>query len=355
MEFQKIENEKAIQLWNDLALSQSNSLTIAHNPYLFGFFLDFLKFSPFYFILYENEKSVGLLPMVNTGKSFISIPHFSYGGIHWLDAGSELKSNENSIIQNLLFQVVSGNLFAGFYGVQISSGTKEQSTPEKPIEIRNFKALFGSIKTNKVVHTISLKETQEEQTKTFSSNLRRKINKASKNKLLVKHGGIELLNDFSKVYDENMHRIGSPTLGIKFFQALLIIQETNAKVFVAYLNEKPVGGSFAMWYNGYYENTWFSTLADFNHLYPSYLLHDEMIRNAVNQKAHIYSMGRSTKNSGVHRYKLQWPVEEKELFFNTTQQPGFNLKDQKWLTKVWKRLPAGFVNRLGPIVAKRIY
>ena len=110
-----------------------------------------------------------------------------------------------------------------------------------------------------------------------------------------------------------------------------------------------------MWYDGYYENTWFSTLSDYNHLYPSYLLHSEMIKDAIANKASIYSMGRSSKGSGVQQYKLQWPVEEKDLFFSSNRQPAFSLKDQHWMTRVWKRLPGGIVNNLGPAIAKRIY
>jgi hypothetical protein len=80
-----------------------------------------------------------------------------------------------------------------------------------------------------------------------------------------------------------------------------------------------------------------------------------MIRSAIAKKAHTYSMGRSSRNSGVHQYKLQWPVEEKALFFNSNSPKGASLKDQKWLTKIWKLLPEQLVNSLGPEIAKRIY
>ena len=129
----------------------------------------------------------------------------------------------------------------------------------------------------------------------------------------------------------------------------------EAQLFVAYLEDKPVGGAFVMWYDGYYENTWFSTLRQYNHLYTSYLLHWEMINHATHMDAKVYSMGRSTIGSGVHRYKSQWPAVEKEVYFNHSTAPSFQLKDQKWISAIWRRIPGFVADRLGPSVAERIY
>ena len=130
---------------------------------------------------------------------------------------------------------------------------------------------------------------------------------------------------------------------------------SNVDVFVCYHDSKPIGGGFCMWYDGYYENTWFATLGKFNNLYPSYALHEAMIKKAIQRGAGIYSLGRSTKNSGVHKYKKQWPVIEKELFFSRTVTIGWSLKDQKWLSKIWSRLPKKLADSLGPFFAKRMY
>ena len=353
--FQKPDQQEAFKTWNDLAPNSDGNITIAHNPALFSFFSDFLHLSPYYLILYAKETPVGLLPLVKTGNSYISIPHFSYGGIHWIDRPDNVPFDEAGLIQAVVDSIQIKKLIPGFYQVQFPPSVTLQKTTSMPVEVRSDRQFFSHVDQSKVVHLVQLKKTEEEQLNTFSSNLRRKINKASKNRLQIKSGKLELLDDFTRVYNENMHRIGSPTLGRKFFGALLQVPGANAKLFVVYLKNKPVGGSFAMWYDGYYENTWFSTLAEFNHLYPSYLLHDEMIRDAISKKMHTYSMGRSSKGSGVQWFKLQWPVEEKALFFNSNIKPGFSLKNQKWLTKIWKRLPAVVVNSLGPVVAKRIY
>ena len=163
-----------------------------------------------------------------------------------------------------------------------------------------------------------------------------------------------MVDDFATVYNKNMHQLGSPTLGTSFFKSLNWTEHANAEILVAYHNDKPIGGGFCMWYDGYYENTWFSTLNTYNSLYTSYALHAEMIKSAIDKKMKVYSMGRSTTNSGVRNYKQQWPVEEVPLYFNSTKKSGFKLKDQKWLTGIWRILPPIVVNNIGPVIAKRI-
>jgi len=352
-DFQQLETEKAIVKWNSLALNNTAKRTIAHNPSLFHFFSGFLKLSTFYILLFQNDLTVGLLPVVKIGKKIVSIPHFSYGGIFWLN-NTKNDFDEGQIIKHISNQILNENLSSGFYRFNYFDNLPDDSnTPD--IEVRKTSPLFGATDTNKVTLIMSLKKNEDEQFALFNSNLRRKIKKAEKNGIKIRRGKEEIISDFTKVYNRNMQSIGSPSLGERFFKALLAAKNTKAEVFVAYINDKPIGGGLCMWYGDFYENTWFSTLQEYNKLYTSYLLHDAMIKSAIEKKATTYSMGRSTKGSGAHRYKQQWQIEEKDLFFSNTLEHSFSLKDQKWMTKIWKRLPAFFVDAAGPYFAKRLY
>jgi len=350
--FQHLELQKATEQWNTLALKAPSRVTIAFHPGLFHFFTAFLSLSPYYFILYFNGEPAGLFPVVKTGHSFISMPHLSGGGILWLKE-RKTATKEQGIILQTIEKLKKENLSPGFYRVNIQKNNK---IPEKlpPVEIRNHYPLFGEKEKNKAVCLIRLMADEKEQFKLFDSNLRRKINKAIKNGIKIQSGKLELLDDFSLVYNRNMHRIGSPTLGKSFFKALLgSIPETI--LFVAYLNDKPIGGSFVIWHDGYAENTWFSTIEKYNKLYTSYLLHWETIRWAIENGVQTYSLGRSTIDSGTHKYKLQWPVDVQLLYFSRNFKSSWSLKDQKWTKKIWKTLPPILVDSLGPVIARRIY
>ncbi|NOX85502.1 MAG: peptidoglycan bridge formation glycyltransferase FemA/FemB family protein [Chlorobi bacterium] len=350
VELQPLDLRTATEQWNTLAFKVSSSVTIAFHPELFHFYTTHLSLSPYYFILYSNDKPAGLFPVVKTGNSFISMPHFSGGGILWLN---EVGLEEQEIIVHTIEGIIKENMDSGFYRVNLSA--EEMATKKlTSVEIRNFNPLFGEHETNKAICLINLKKKEKEQFKQFNPNLRRKINKALRNGIEIRKGKEDLLDDFSHVYNRNMHRLGSPTLGKEFFKALLSsVNETM--IFMAYQKNKPIGGSFVMWYDGYTENTWFSTVEKYNKFYTSYLLHWETIRWAVQNGAHCYSMGRSTIGSGTHNYKLQWPVEVKPLYFNRNFKSKLSLKDQKWAIKIWKVLPPFLVDSLGPVIAKRIY
>ena len=330
--FLKLPTHSAITYWDELVQANSNLPTVAHNPHFFPFFSGFLSLSPYYFILKENDVAVGLFPIVKTRNQFISMPHFSYGGIFWL-----LKRNfeEEKIIQQIIPGIEQEKLEAGYYALDIS-GFKNEKFPTGKIEIRGETPFFGNNFSEKTRHFISLKKTKEAQLESFSSNLRRKINKAERNGIEIKNGKEELLDDFVNVYQKNMHKLGSPAFDKSFFRALLEIPGANASIYIACYFNKPIGAAFCLSYFGFTENVWFSTISKYNNLYPAYLLHWKMIEDAIIQNKKIYSFGRSTTGSGVHEFKKQWQAEEKPLYFSNSNPEKFNLKNQKWLTKIWK-------------------
>lgn len=350
----KLETSEAIERWNKFAFANASELTIAHNPLLFNFYSEYLKLKPFYCILTKEKKDVGLLPLVLIGNKLVSVPHFSYGGILKTKSGIT-SGDEGELIIRIAESIKDAKADLGFYQIKLEQLKEKPDLINSQLEVRQFKPLFGNTISAKVNHFIPLKQNHDEQLSSFNANLRRKIGKAERNGIRVKIGGVKLVDDFSNVYNKNMHQLGSPTLGRDFFKSLCETLPANTEIAVAYLNGTPIGGGFCMWYDGYFENTWFSTLQEKNHLYTSYALHDKMVKSAIAKNAHTYSMGRSSRNSGVHKYKVQWPVVEKDLFFNSNLPKGVGLKDQKWMTKVWKLLPGKLVNSLGPYVAKRIY
>lgn len=354
-DFLKLSTDSACNFWNSLVESNLPPATIAHNPRFFSFYSAFLSLSPFYFVLTESETPVGLFPVVKAGNQFISMPHFSYGGILWLSKKNKnAAEKEEIVIKHIIFGIEKDELDTGFYSIEISN-LKKNNIPAGKIEIRGEKPFFGMNISEKTRHFLLLKKSKEEQWDSFSSNLRRKISKAEKNEIVVLKGKEELLNDFVRVYRKNMHKLGSPAFGKSFFLPLLQIPEINADIFIAYFHSKPVGAAFCLTYSGFVENTWFSTLSGFNKLYTPYVLHWKMIEDAIEGGGDMYSFGRSTSGSGVHNFKKQWQAQEKPLYFSASFQNKYNLKNQKWLTKIWKVLPAAFVNRVGPFVAKRIY
>lgn len=237
-----------------------------------------------------------------------------------------------------------------------NSNGKEELLKKKRWEFRGFNPVSNFFENKKVSSFLKIEISSDIQLNKFNSNIRRKIRKAYKNGILLKYGKTELLNDFYKVYNLNMLRLGSPAMDKNFF-INLISNYTNGfvEVFVAYLNNEPIGSALLLSYKGFFENCWFATLKKYNHLYTSYLLHWEMIKYSISRKGSIYSFGRSTKNSKVHLYKKQWNTYDIDLYWSYSHRKKINIRSLLFLHKIWRILPKYIINSLGPFIAKRIY
>lgn len=226
----------------------------------------------------------------------------------------------------------------------------------KKWQVRSLIPLSEHVYTDKILSVLLLEKSTEVQFTGFTSNLRRKIRKSIKLGVKIQKGGNELLDDFYKIYFQNTHRLGSPVLAKSFFQYIIDhYTGGEAKIFCAYFNRKIVGAGILLTYCDFSENTWFATLRSMDKCYISSLLHWEMICYSIQQKCRFYSFGRSTSNSGVHRFKQQWNTQDIPLYWSYSHSSKLNVRKMHMLKTLWRLLPLPIARFLGPFFAKRIY
>ena len=350
-----LHNEKAIRQWNKAVFSSNSIAPYSFNPSLFYFFQRHFRWKPYYFILWQDNKIAGLFPLINTGKAIVSLPHFSYGGI-WQVLSV---TNKSEIIDNLIAFIRQNGTDPGFYNVETEdfnyatnfSGSFFIRSLDNPQD-NKFK------KSEKVTYLMELYD--EQQTfASLSSNLRRKIRKASKAGFEFKTGGLELLEDFYSVYIPNIRLLKSLNYGKIFFKDLLTTWDFgNIMFFVAYKNSIPVASSLLASYGAFYENIYFATLPAFRRFYLADWLHWQMIKKVMNEAEKdsiskpIYSYGRSTEFSSVHKYKMHWPVKVVPLYVYSNIN---DFKKTSLLTGIWKILPEIITKPLSPKLIKHIY
>jgi hypothetical protein len=272
------------------------------------------------------------IDMVCTGKSFVSIPHVSYGSI------------ENS----------TGKAFTASDWQELLSGfALPRNIAEMEVRIPWPGQKLDSIK---IASWLTLSKSMDEQMHAFNPNLRRKIRKGLQNGFTVEQGSLSLLNDFWHVYARHVDRLGSVALPKRFFYNLLNqYTEGNTAIFLLRYKGRLVGGAFNMIYQGFYENGWFVTLHNVQGRYASYVLHHAMIAHAISQQCHTYSFGRSSAGSGVHRFKHQWGATDVPLLWAHYPEQKLNLRKQRWLHSLWKMFPWLIRQHLGSYLAKWIY
>lgn len=329
MEYQCFDNDK-IDLWINFVKKHKRNYTLADNPELPSIIESIFGWKGRAILVYEQEELIALCSFNEVNGKLVSLPHFSYGCLILKD------SERRGRVVEFLMEV---------FGLKF-------------YEIRDFKGLTNTDQpSEKVASVLFLKPDVEEQIKAFKSKLRSQIRKGYKNNLTTKIGAKELLKDFYKVYSKNMHNLGSPVLPMKFFSEIVnSYSNGRAVVFITYYNEIPVGAAIVLNFLEFSEVCWASTLREYNKLSTNMHLYWEMIAESVKRGDLVFSFGRSTKGAGTHRFKKQWGTEERELFFNKNFETKKEaLKKLELASKVWSMLPKSIVDRVGPIISKRIY
>lgn len=272
------------------------------------------------------------IDMVCTGKSLVSLPHFSYGNI------------QNS----------TGKVFTAEDWQEILSGfALPRNIAQMEVRVPWPNQPLDSIK---IASWLNLSNSMDKQMLAFSPNLRRKIRKGLLNGFTVEQGSNNLLHDFWHVYARRLDQLGSVALPKRFFDNLLNeYSQGQATIFLLRYKGRVVGGAFNLAYKGFYENGWFATLHNVQGRYASYVLHHAMIAHAISQQCHKYSFGRSTTGSGVHRFKHQWGATDVPLLWAHYPVQKLSLRKQRWLHNLWKILPWLLRQHIGSYLAKWVY
>jgi hypothetical protein len=280
-------------------------------------------------LTYFNGRKVNIL-MCKCGRRWICLPMMSEGVL-------ETEGLEISNPPFALFESEDGNICA---------------TRNVRWEIRDTRVCSNFIYSEKVNFRIKLKDLETPLINIFPSNIRRKTRKASSNGLILKSGGKQYLKHFYRIYSHRMHTIGACPCGKSYIRKRLICGDYT--LFIVYYQNKPIGAASLMRHNAeIMENEFFATATEFNHLYPSYLLHYGMMKFAMDNNCD-YLLGRSTYESSVYEYKQHFKAEQYYLFWSYSHRTR-NIRNIGFLKKLWKALPYRLMLFISPFVYQRIY
>ncbi len=359
MHVKRIELTEGIKLWNNLLVQLTGIIPFVYNPALFGFYERHFTWKPYYIIFTSNNKPCCILPIIKTKKAWVSLPHFSHGGLLYIDGEADIRAP--ILIRSAIIMFTGKE--PGFFTFAIEEIEKIEENVADFYFIRTSQVVNTGefVKTEKAVSIIKLANDHDLLWSQLSHNLRRKINKA-KNNLTIVTGNEELVGDFYKVYTKNISQLGSMTYGLGFFRDLIsCTKDNNDTIFLAYFNDILIGAALLASWGNHFENLYFAAQKEYRNTYVSDYLHWEMIKYCINKindnkeefnSQSIYSFGRSTINSGVYNYKNHWPVENQELynFTNIT-----DARNNKKLLSIWKLLPQFITIPLGSRLIKDIY
>jgi FemAB-related protein (PEP-CTERM system-associated) len=215
-------------------------------------------------------------------------------------------------------------------------------------------------RTDKVHLRLDLPATPEKLLAQFPSKLRSQVNKARKNGLTVHWGGRDLLGAFYRVFSHNMRDLGTPVYGKRLFRSLLEQFPDRAEICVVRAEQQPVAAALLLHGWGVTEVPSASSLRQFNHTSANMLLYWHLLERTVQRGQDVFDFGRSTRDSGPHRFKSQWGASPASAEWQYYQRSGSvtamrtdNPRYQR-LIRLWQRLPVALTRWLGPPIARGI-
>ena len=310
--------------------------------------LDVYQLRTHWLVAEWEGQAVAVLPLARQssrlfGQRLISLP--------WVDEAGAI--GESTAVQKLLQH--AAELARGF-GTRCELIVKQPlhgPEPERP----NGWATIGQ---DKVLMRRELGMTSEALWSKLSAKVRNQVRKAEKSGLITEVGGGEFLPDFHRIYARNMRDLGSPAHSLAFFQALSNGLGDRCRLYRTHLNQKAVGAGFVILNGPSLDIPWAASIREFNELCVNHGMYWKILSDACDAQFKLFHFGRSTVESGQHKFKKQWGAEEQPLRWHALnasveRDSGDKapLKEQFGTAqKIWKKLPLWAANRLGPLIVR---
>jgi len=289
-----------------------------------------------------NGALEGILPLVRIksplfGHYLVSMPFLNYGG----PLGSD------DAVRALTAEAVS---LAERRGVKLLELRSAQQLPvDLPVSHRKITVLLDIPAGG-----------PDALFQTFKAKLRSQIRRPEKEGVSVRLGP-DQVKPFFAVFSRHMRDLGTPTQPRDLFEAVAAEFVDDAWFGCAYLGNTPIACGAGFRWEGQFEMTWASALIDYNRIAPNMALYWGFMQRAASEGLTLFNFGRCTPDSGTHRFKQQWGGRDAALHWyqyapagREAHTPSPHDGAYSWGPRLWRRLPVGVANLLGPRIVRGI-
>jgi len=292
----------------------------------------------------QQGRTTGLLPLAAVrsrlfGRFLVSLPYLNSNGII---------AESPAAAEALLSQAVK---LADELGVRYLELRHETPTMHPAINAQL---------SSKVHMRLRLPGSPEELWKQLDAKVRNQVRKAEKQSFELAWGGAELLDPFYAVLSENMRDLGTPVYGKNLFLRILHEFPGDAELCVLHLQKKPVAAALLLHGSGTTEVPTASSLRAYNSSCANMLMYRHLLDRAILRGQSLFDFGRSTIDSGTHRFKKQWGAEAFPAHWQYHVRVG-NVGEMRpdhpryaWMIKLWQHLPVRWTQIIGPRIVRGI-
>lgn len=293
-----------------------------------------------YLMAMEQERVVGIYPLfiVSTrlfGAMGVSLPFVSYGG---------LAANSPEAEQALGEAAAPIARAAGCTSIEL-----RQLYPVKSAWPTTDRKVTTEISTEGGTNAVFAR---------LHQNVRNKIRKAEKNGVTVQQG-LEFLPEFYAIYSRNLRDLGTPVLTRRFFEAVREAFPSQTRIYRAVRKGTTLAAKMVIRDSRACHFVWSASRREALRYAPVQAMNWRAIEEACEAGCARIDLGRSTAESSHFDFKKYWggvsrPLPWAYQLLDQTEIPGLHKENPKFALAIalWKRLPLGLSQILGPPIAR---
>ncbi|MYL96959.1 FemAB family PEP-CTERM system-associated protein [Novosphingobium sp. FGD1] len=163
------------------------------------------------------------------------------------------------------------------------------------------------------------------------------------------------------VFCESYRNLGTPVFPRALLEAVLDGFGADADILTVRHQGKPVASVISLYHAGAVMPYWGGGTWEARRLRANDRMYYELMLHARRRGARVFDFGRSKTSSGAYHFKRNWGFEPEPLTYATWTAPGAAMREADPTSsklslqiELWKRLPLGIANRIGPLIARGI-
>jgi len=293
-----------------------------------------------YLLAERGNEVVGVLPLAEVksllfGHALVSLPFCAYGGVAAL---------ESAAVAPLHAAAAELGRWLGVDHLELRDReVREPDWPRQDLYATFRRAILPDVDAN--LAAIPRKQRAMVR-KGISAGLTSRID-----------AGVDT---FFALYAGNMHRQGTPPLARSYFCALQEAFGRDCEVLtVATAEGEPISSVLSFHFRGEVLPYYAGDVAAARDLAANDFKYWELMRRGCERGLRVFDYGRSKRGTGAYEFKKHWGFEPSPLAYEYRLYRRGNIPEHnplnpryRLLIALWRRLPIGVANRLGPHVVK---
>jgi FemAB-related protein (PEP-CTERM system-associated) len=295
-----------------------------------------------YLMAERDGQIVGVLPLVHMrsmlfGRALVSLPFAVYGGVASSDplAVGALHAAARALARDL-----------GVQHLELRNReAREPQWPQQDLYVTFRRNLAPDVEAN----MLAIPRKQRAMVrKGIQRNLRSEIDTDTER--------------FFELYADNQHRHGTPPQSRQYFRALKRVFGDDCEVLtVLDADGRPVSGVLSFYFRDEVLPYYAGDMPAARDLAANDFKYWELMRRACERGIKVYDFGRSKRETGSFDFKKNWGFEPSPLhyeycLYGRETVPQNNPANPRYRKAIdlWRRLPRGVVNTIGPVLARHL-